>query len=159
MKKLKFAFCVCLSIIFTSCYTLKSPIINQISSLDDYTYFYVTPTQDLTSSAGVTISGQYYSSSKTVNPSDLISGYLIKQGYVRIPTIEDDKKHKTFIVNYGESGRRNLFLAYSIEVTMQFISASNHNIICVTTAEGVGDTEADDIRIAINRALDALFKK
>ena len=45
------------------------------------------------------------------------------------------------------------------EITLQFVSALDHSLICVTTAEGQGSTEADDIRIAINRALEALFKE
>lgn len=61
------------------------------------------------------------------------------------------------IVNFGESGRRNVNLGYSIEVTIQFLNAKTLNPIVVCTAEGQGSTEADDIRIAINRALGPLF--
>ena len=63
-------------------------------------------------------------------------------------------------MTYGESGRRNLWggvLGYTMEVTIQFLSAQTHEIICTCTAEGLGDTEADDIRKAISRALDGLF--
>ena len=66
---------------------------------------------------------------------------------------------KTVIVNYGESGRRSLNLGYTIEVTIQFVSYKSNELICTCTAEGQGETEADDIRKAINRALTALFGK
>jgi hypothetical protein len=62
------------------------------------------------------------------------------------------------VVNYGETGRRKASLfAYTIEVTLQFIAADTHNVLCVSTAEGCGGTESDDVRIAINRALEAAF--
>ena len=62
------------------------------------------------------------------------------------------------VVNYGESGRRNVNLGYSIEVTIQFTNAETQNPIVICVAEGQGSTEADDIRKAINRALEPLFK-
>ena len=159
MKKVSFFVYACLAILFTSCASIRPAVVNKVSSLDDYTYFYITPTQELTSSSGATISGQYYSTSKTINPSDVIAGTLIKRGFLRLPELDKDKLDKTFVVNYGESGRRNVNLGYSIEITLQFISALNHSLICVTTAEGQGSTEADDKRIAINRALEALFEE
>lgn len=159
MKKVCYFVFTCLAVLFTSCGSMKPAVVNKVSSLDDYTYFYITPTQELTSSSGATISGQYYSTSKTINPSDVITGTLIKRGFLRLPELDKDKLDKTFVVNYGESGRRNVNLGYSIEITLQFVSAIDHSLICVTTAEGQGSTEADDIRIAINRALEALFKE
>lgn len=46
----------------------------------------------------------------------------------------------------------------SIEVTIQFISAATQKPICSSTAEGQGETEADDVRKAIQRAFEPLFK-
>ena len=89
----------------------------------------------------------------------MISGILIKQGFVRLPELNPQILDETLIVNYGESGRRNLNFGYSIEVTIQFVSAKTNQPVCVCTAEGQGSTEADDIRIAINRALTPLFFK
>ena len=43
-------------------------------------------------------------------------------------------------------------------MTIQFISAAKQLPICSCTAEGQGETEADDIRMAIQRALEPLFK-
>ena len=46
---------------------------------------------------------------------------------------------------------------YTIEVTIQFVSAKSNELISSCTAEGQGQTEADDIRQAITRCLSALF--
>ena len=48
-------------------------------------------------------------------------------------------------------------LGYAIEVTIQFSSANTHAVVCTVTGEGYGDTEADDIRLAITRCLDTVF--
>ena len=117
-------------------------------------------TKSLTSSTGVAYAvgnGLYGNTSKTINPSDVISGTLLKHGFVRLPELDQSLLDKTLIVNYGESGRRSKLLGYTIEVTIQFLSAKTKTVVCVCTAEGMGSTEADDIRIAINRALEPLF--
>lgn len=160
MRITKILILLYVTILFSGCVALQPPTINRMEALDNYKYFYITPTQEVFSGAGTTVSGEYYSTSKTINPSDAISGALIKQGYVKLPYIDNNKIDKTFIVNYGESGRRDLLgglFGYTTEVTIQFVSAIDHQPICVTTAEGFGETDADDIRIAINRAIDALF--
>jgi len=96
--------------------------------------------------------------SKSINPADVIKGSLVRSGFIVLPEIKSELLNETLIVNYGESGRRNLgLLAYSIEVSIQFISAENSSLISSCSAEGVGDTEADDIRIAIRRCLNALL--
>lgn len=144
-----------------SCRALKDPVIVRNSSIEEYKYVFITPTKELTSSAGSTYGGQYgvygASTTKSVNPSDVISGELIKNGFIILPELKSDLNDNTLIVNYGESGRRNRGLGYTIEVTIQFISAETHELICSCTAEGQGETEADDIRQAIRRALSGLF--
>ena len=74
-----------------------------------------------------------------------------------MPEIKSELAKETVIVNYGESGRRNRGFGYTIEVTIQFISADTNQMICACTAEGQGSTEADDIRQAIRRALEGVF--
>ena len=149
-------------LLLVGCASLRKPIIQQNEPIRSYSYFYITPTSELTSSNGGVYGGQYGvyggSTTKTLNPSDVISGILLKQGMVRLPELDSELLNKTLIVNYGESGRRKLNLGYSIEVTIQFLQAKTHSVVCVCTAEGQGSTEADDIRIAINRALEPLFK-
>ena len=97
--------------------------------------------------------------SNEVITSEVISGVLINEGFIILPELKSELSNETLIVNYGESGRRNRGLGYTIEVTIQFISAKTKQMICSCTAEGQGETEADDIRQAIRRALDGLFPK
>jgi hypothetical protein len=114
----------------------------------------------LTSSSGATINGQYYTSSKTVNPTDVITGILTKEGLIRLPELKSELINETLIINYGESGKRNTGLGgYTIEVTIQFISSKTSSLVCSCTAEGQGSTEADDIRQAITRCLASLLSK
>jgi hypothetical protein len=146
----------------SSCASLKPPIIIKNESIKDYKFFYITPTVSLTSSSGATYGGQYYSSSKSVNPSDVITGILTKEGLIRLPELKPELKDQTLIVNYGESGKRIIaggLGGYTIEVTIQFISSNSHTLICSCTAEGQGETEADDIRKAITRCLTGLLSK
>jgi hypothetical protein len=142
------------------CTSLRPATSIKNNSIDNYKYIYITPTNSLTSSSGATISGQYYSSTKTVNPSDIITGVLTKKGLIRLPELKPELTNEILIVNYGESGRRNTGLGgYTIEVTIQFISARTNSLIFSCTAEGQGSTEADDIRQAITRCLNELAIK
>lgn len=94
---------------------------------------------------------------KSTDPCDIISGYLIKRNFIRVAEIDDNIKGETVVVSYGETGRRTMGLGYAIEVTIQFSSAKTHSVVCTVTGEGRGDTEADDIRLAITRCLDMVF--
>ena len=162
MKTIKplFLAIIC-AIIMSGCASLKPAIVTRNNSLDGYQYVYITPTAELTSSTGSVYGNNYgtygLTQTKSINPSDVIAGYLLKKGFTRVPKITPELKENTLIVNYGESGRRNVFWGYTIEITIQFLSAKNHSVLCVGTAEGMGDTETDDIRIAINRCLDKIF--
>ena len=157
----KVFFVVCSILMLGSCAPLRLPVIVKKTPVEMFKYAYITPTKELSSSTGSTYCGQYgvYGSSttKSVNPSDVIAGILIQRGYVILPELNPKLVEETLIVNYGESGRRNRGLGYTIEVTIQFISAKTNEMVCFCTAEGQGSTEADDIRQAIKRALDGLF--
>lgn len=158
MKKILFLFLAISFFLFTSCVTLKNAEVTKKEDISNYKYFIVNATETLNSSTGATIYGAgYYSTGKSVNPRDIICGYLIKQGFILLSEKESELIDKTLIVNYGESGRREVLFGYTTEVTIQFITAKSNEVVCVTTAEGIGDTESDDIKKAINRALDAVF--
>jgi hypothetical protein len=152
---------ICVVLLVNGCAPLKTPVVVKNAPIERYKYVYISPTKELISSRGDTYGGQYgmYGSSttKSINPSDVIAGILIKKGYIILPELKSELSNETLIVNYGESGRRNRGLGYTIEVTMQFISANTNEMICSCTAEGQGVTEVDDIRQAINRALSSLF--
>ena len=157
----KWLLVICTILLVNGCAPLRTPVITRNAPIEMYKYVYISTTKELTSSTGGTYGGQYgiYGSSttKSVNPSDVIAGILIKEGYVILPKLKSELSNETLIVNYGESGRRNRGLGYTIEVTIQFISAKTNEMICSCTAEGQGETEADDIRQAIKRALSSLF--
>jgi hypothetical protein len=163
MKQIKFLGIILTGILMFSCAPLRVATTVNNGNIKDYQYIYISPTKTLTSSTGGVYGGQYgmygATTSKSVNPSDVIVGILSKEGFIVVPELKPDLYDKTLIVNYGESGRRNRGLGYTIEVTIQFVSAQTHALICSTTAEGQGETEADDIRQAITRALSALLTK
>ncbi len=155
---------VMMPILFASCVVLQPVQVTRNASLDKYTYFYITPTVAKTGSTGGVYGNGYgvygTTSSKSTNPSDIISGYLIKRGLVRLPEIKDELADNTMIINYGETGRRYTGLAsYTIEITLQVLSAKTNEVICIITGEGQGETEADDIRIAINRCLNEMYSR
>lgn len=160
MKLTKIILFVLIPLMFVSCVTLKPVKVTRNASLYDYTYFYITPTE--TKVGGYGYGGYGYGSfyqSKSTNPADVISGYLIKRGMVRLPEVKSDLLEKTMIINYSETGRRKTFLGgYTIEITLQVLSAKTNEVLCVITGEGQGSTEADDIRIAINRCLNEMYK-
>lgn len=45
---------------------------------------------------------------------------------------------------------------YTLEVSIQILDAKTQEPVFICTAEGQGDTEADDIRKAITRCLESL---
>lgn len=146
--------------ILTGCASMRPPVINTFDdSINNYRYFFISPTGDYTSSSGVYGNqfGVYGGITKSINPASLISGILLKNGFIQVNEVNPSNANETMIVNFGETGRRNVNLGYSIEVTIQFISAYTQRPICTCTAEGQGETEADDVRKAIQRALKPLF--
>ena len=163
MKTIRFLAIILASILISGCAPLKAPTIIKNDTIEGYKYIFITPTSNLTSGSGGVYGGQYgtdgSSTSKSVNPSDVITGILTKEGFIRLPELKTELTDETLIVNYGESGRRNRGLGYTIEVTIQFISAKSNTLVCSCTAEGQGETEADDIRQAITRCLSGLLRK
>lgn len=163
MKCRTFFLFLTIASILSGCGSVKPTTINRNpeDDLKNYTYFYVNPTGSKNSSTGVVTDNGYglfgVSSTRSTDPIDIISGYLMKLGYVRIAEIDEKISDKTLVISYGEIGKRPLNLGYAIEVTMQFTSAESHALVCSVTGEGQGETEADDIRIAITRCLDTVF--
>lgn len=160
MKTGKYIAILILSILLNSCGPLKPVTIIKNSSIKKYKYIYISPTNSLTASSGGVYGGSYgifgSSTSKSINPSDLISGILTKEGLIKLPEIKKELEDQTLIINYGESGKRSRGLGYTIEVTVQFLSARTNQLVSSCSAEGQGETEVDDIRQAITRCLKAL---
>lgn len=153
-----------MSIMLSGCVTLEPTVITKSDNDDisNYKFFYINPTGSKTGSSGVVVGNQYGvyggSATKTTDPCDVITGFLIRKGFVRVASIDDSNRAQTFVINYGEVGRRETGLGgYTIEIVLQFISANTNDVICTVTGEGQGETEADDIRIAIERCLNTAF--
>ena len=102
--------------------------------------------------------GVYGGSTKTVNPSEVISGYLMKKGYTTLPNIDPNLADNTMIVSYGYTGRRQLSLfSYASCVMIQFRDAKTHELVATCEGEGCGEDETDDILQAIYSALGVIF--
>ena len=160
MKKKVLLFPWLLVLFLLSC-SVTAPTVRSYSSIDGYKYVYITPTSDKTSVSGTTVGTRYgvYGSteSTSTSPADLISGHFIKRGYIRQPEINPDFVLQTIIVNYGETNREKDAFGYRIEATIQIISAKTNELICVGTAEGYAEKEADALRNAVNSCMDAIF--
>lgn len=175
MKRINIYFYLICCYILSSCasVTLYEPITVINSSIKDYKYIYINPTKEIVVDINNTSSNIYNGtlsktgnikteySTKSINPKDAIAGILIKEGFIILQEIKPELLNETALVNYAESGRRELgfFNGYTIEISIQFISARTNEIICSATAEGYGSSEIEDIRIAIGRALSSLFSE
>jgi hypothetical protein len=162
MKKLLSLFAIICVLVCSGCsVTLNAPMVTMHSSLVGYKYVYINHTKEKVSTLGVSSAYTNYAHSailtQSVNPADVISGILIKEGYVILHQYDPTLADSTLIVNYGESGKRDVGLGYTLEVTIQFVSAKTNKLVCSCTAEGIGSTEAEDIRNAITRALSSVF--
>lgn len=156
----KFILLIFAAMSLTSCYTLQVPTTSVAKNLNSYAYAYVLPTSAVTGSSGIygNLYGLYGGTTKSTNPSEVISGYLMKRGYTILPELDPNLAEKTLIVNYGHTGKRQLSLfAYSNIVLIQFRDAKTHELVAQSEAEGCGEDEAADILQAIHRALDSIF--
>lgn len=147
--------------LLAGCAGLKEPTVRRNQPLDEFRYAVVSKTAGLSASAGGLYgdrSGMYGSSiSKTLSPSAVIEGILLKKGLTTVDEVRPDASEKTILVRYGESGRRDLPMGgYTLEVTIVLVSAKTSDLVYSCSAEGIGEAEADDIRQAINRCLSAL---
>lgn len=154
---------VILCTVFVGCGSLKPVSVTRNGTLQGYKFAYInstatkvggTASQYFTNGIGLGIS-----STKSTNPSEIIAGFLMKKGFIIVPQLNQKDAPQTVAINYAETGRRNLNLGYTIEITIQVLSALDNSLICSGTAEGQGETEADDVRIAINRCLTEMFNK
>ena len=149
-----------LTILVASCVSLEPATFTKNGEIRDYKYIHISQTTSLTSGSGESINGQYYSTNKSVNPRDVISGILAKEGFILMQELKNELSSETLIATYGESGQRTVLGGlggYTTEVTIQFISSGTNSLISSCTAEGIGDTEADDIRKAITRCLNSVL--
>ena len=136
MKKL-----LVLTFIFTLCscsvgsVVLLKPTVVVNESQNNYEYIYGLETQNINSNIWVTIYGGYfYSAGKSVNQSDLITGAFSKSGFIKLIELKEDLIDQALVVNYGKFGRRTVGLRYTIEVTIQLVSAKMNALVSTCTA-------------------------
>ena len=123
--------------------------------LSTYAYYYVVPTAAMTSSSGTygTAYGVYGGATKTIVPSDVIGGYLMKCGYDVLPSIVPENADKTIIVSYASTGRRQLStFSYASGIIIQMRNAQTQELVATFEAEGCGSDETEDIYQAIYNA-------
>ena len=154
-------FIVAVAFLLTSCSVSKYSSVNQYSSFDEYKYFVVTEASSVVGSTGGAYGNQFgvYGSqvTKTANPTDLIAGHLMKKGFIRLSSTNEDRDEKTMIVSYGDGGRHMLFWGYATEVILQFLDAKTMDVIAVVSAAAMGETESDKVKKAINKCFKVLF--
>lgn len=153
----------CITLIITACSTLKPVTYTVNPKLFNYRYVYIMQTGSVTGSSelytlddGIILGG----TTTSANPTDIISGYLMQKGYVIIPQLDEKKLSETLVVNYGETGRRSmgfLWLFDATSIIIQFRDAQTNDLVASAEAEDYGYTEADNVRLAIRRALDTIF--
>lgn len=164
----RFAVSLFLLAFISGCMSLQDPTYVQNKDIiGNYKYAYIPEISNKTSSSSSAVgwsnpySGEnsfnlnYVATgvAKDMSPHLEIEGFLLKKGIVRIDKINEENINDTFIVRYGNSGRRDGFWGYALEVTIAFIEPESNEILFMCTAEGIGETETDDIRYAISNCL------
>lgn len=162
----KLCFTILTGLLINGCAILKPVESKKFGDISVYKYVVIGKTQTLNSATGSgyvgygTGGGFMASVAKSVNPSDVIAGILMKKGFVVLDSMNDNaKKEQTLLLQYGQGDRRNVLGGlggYTLEVSIQILDFTTKEPKFICTAEGQGETEADDIRKAITRCLSDL---
>lgn len=153
-----------LAIVFgiSSCGTSKYATLSNTPDLSKYKYVCAMPTNEKKSFIGATFGQQYglygYTTSNSINPAEEIAGRFMLHGFVRLNEIKEEQKPQTIVVSYGQSSTMNWAEIYTVKVTIQLLDATSYELICSASAEGTGEIEANAIRKATKKCLDAIFK-
>lgn len=129
-----------------------------------YKYVHVIPTSGTTSSTGVSTTVHIWgpigitagNANSTVNPSELLTGFLMKEGYTVVPSITPELADMTLIVSYGFLGTyltRKGGVPYS-RIILQMTDASTHEVVASYETIGTGDDDAARISEALDYAID-----
>ena len=152
------------AIVLTACGALKPTTCSVQPTFYKYRYVYIMPTGSVTGSTGVYTSyvdnRVHGGVTRTTNPSDRMSGYLMQKGLTILPQLDEAKKAETLVLSYGETDHRDvgfLWLSTSTGIIIQFRDAQTNDLIASAEAEDYGSTEADNVRYALRKALDAIF--
>ena len=129
----------------------KAPVVVLKGDPTDYDYFYIAPTSGVTA-GGLAYNpfiGLYGDETKTIVPSDVISGCLMKNGYDVVYTVKPEKANKTLVVSYGYVGRQG----YNSSIIIQMRNGETQDLVATIDAEGAGSNEAEAIDAAIYNGL------
>ena len=150
----------------TACGALKPTTCSVQPTFYKYRYVYIMPTGSVTGSTGVYTSYAdnrvHGGVTRTTNPSDMMSGFLMQKGFTILPQLDQNKLAETLVLSYGETGHRDvgfLWLSTSTNIIIQFRDAQTNELIASAEAEDFGSTEADNVRYAIQKALEAIFSQ
>lgn len=152
-----------LVLVATACGSLQPTTCTVQPNFYKYRYVYIMPTGSVTGSTEIyNIDRNHVSGgvTKTTNPADLMSGYLMQKGFTVVPQLDQNKLSETLVLSYGETGHRSvgfLWLFDATSIIIQFRDAQTNELVASAEAEDYGSTEADNIRYAIRSALDAIF--
>ncbi len=139
-------------------YRADKPEAKIYDTLTKYPYFHIQKSDVLVAGEVDTDDdGDIDSYSTSINTSDMIAGYMMREGFVRLNELSPDLKGKTLVISYGESAPYNN--SFARQVTLQFLRADTNELVATCTAEGNGRTHVDDIREAINTCFETLFPR
>lgn len=152
-------FITCSLLALTSSAQLSTQVVwGDGTDLHVYKFAYVMPTSGMTSSSGGSgfVSGNHLGvfgvshngATTTINPSEKISGYLMKMGYVILPSITPEFADKTMVITYGNTGNK---------VIIQMRDAKTQDLVLSLESGGFGVNEADAASDAIDRSM-LMFK-
>ena len=127
MKPFKLLAIVCSIILMCGCASLHPVSVNYHSPIDTYRYVYITPTSSLSSGTGSVYNGYGSSTTKSVNPGDIISGYLIKKGYIIVPQIQPEYASQTLIINYGVLVLKDHSIYFLYNLQLQILPYLHNN--------------------------------
>lgn len=164
MKKL---FAVITCFILSHCMiSLNAAKVIVKGDFNKYTYAYVIPTSGVTSSSGGGgfVSGNRYGltgvayegPTRTINPSEMISGVLMKEGFTVLPNMSPDFADKTMVVSYGfiEGQGKSLFDRASATIMIQFRDAKTQELIASYGTTGTGNNDSESVSDAITAAME-----
>ncbi|WP_443628511.1 hypothetical protein [Candidatus Njordibacter sp. Uisw_002] len=123
---------------------------SQSESIANYRFIVIPIEKSILSGSGYV--------TKEFSPDDWIEDILLKRGLIRASEVPDGQADKTLILRYANSGTRDVYmgLGYTMEVSISILESSTLRPVYNCTAEGIGDTEVDDLRDAISRCLSDL---
>ena len=167
MKKLNLwalSIVVALGALMTSCLILRGTTVVKNESVYNYKYVYVMRTVATQSVYGATVgtggTTVGATTSSSVVPSDIIAGQFVKNGFIRVADVKPETASQTLSVSYSETNIRKVGGTEATEVTIQAVNAATNALVCSVTAEGKSKTQqAEEVRMAIDRAMKEMMKK